>query len=43
MQQRDWHHITELTRRTIFDALRVGNQFWAGKLGDATSCPGFST
>jgi AbiJ N-terminal domain 3/Abortive infection C-terminus len=35
MQQRDWHHITELTRRTIFDALRVGKQFWAGKLGDA--------
>lgn len=35
MQQRDWHHITDLTRRTIFDALRVGKHFWAGKLDDA--------
>ena len=35
MQQRDWHHITDLTRRTIFDALRVGRHFWAGKLDDA--------
>ena len=35
MQQRDWRHITDLTRRTIFDALRVGKHFWAGKLNDA--------
>lgn len=35
MQQRDWRHITDLTRRTIFDALRVGKHFWAGKLDDA--------
>ena len=35
MQQRDWHHITNLTRQTIFDALRVGKHFWAGKLDDA--------
>jgi hypothetical protein len=35
MGQRDWHHITDLTRRTIFDALRVGKHFWAGKLDDA--------
>jgi len=35
MQQRDWHHITDLTRRTIFDALRVGKGwFWAGKLDE---------
>lgn len=34
MQKRDWHHITDLTRRTIFDALRLGKHFWAGKLGD---------
>lgn len=34
MQQRDWHHITDLTRRTIFDALRLSKHFWAGKLDD---------
>ena len=34
MQGRDWHHITELTRRTIFDALRLGRYSWAGKLDD---------
>jgi len=35
MQRRDWHHITGLTRRTVFDALRVGKHWWAGKLTDA--------
>ena len=35
MQQRDWRHITEITRRTIFDALRIGKHFWAGKLDEA--------
>jgi hypothetical protein len=35
MQQRDWHNITDLTRRTIFDALRVSGHYWAGKLDDA--------
>ena len=35
MQQRDWYHITELTRRSIFDALRLGKHFWAGKLDEA--------
>ncbi len=34
MQQRDWHHITELTRRAIFDALRLGKYGWAGRLDD---------
>ncbi|WP_297493910.1 abortive infection family protein [Acidocella sp.] len=34
MQQRAWHHITDLTRRTIFDALRLGKHYWAGKLDD---------
>ena len=34
MQQRDWHHVTDLTRRTIFDSLRVGKHCWAGKLDD---------
>ena len=34
MHQRDWRHITEVTRRSIFDALRVGKHFWAGKLGE---------
>jgi hypothetical protein len=34
MQKRDWHHVTNLTRRTIFDALRIGKHFWAGKLDD---------
>lgn len=34
MQKRDWHHVTNLTRRTIFDALRIGKYFWAGKLDD---------
>jgi hypothetical protein len=34
MQQRDQHDVTDLTRRTIFDALRVGKHSWAGKLDD---------
>lgn len=34
MKQRDWQHITEITRRTIFDALRVGRHQWTGKLDD---------
>ena len=34
MPHRDWCQITELTRRTIFDALRVGKYFWAGKLDE---------
>ncbi|MDT8350934.1 abortive infection family protein [Roseomonas mucosa] len=34
MKQRDWQHITEITRRTIFDALRVGGYQWAGKLDE---------
>ena len=34
MQQRDWHHVTDLTRRTIFDALRVGKHSWSGRLDD---------
>lgn len=34
MQRYDRHHITDLTRRTIFDALRVGKHYWAGKLDD---------
>lgn len=34
MQQRDWRHITDITRRTIFDALRVGRHPWSGKLDE---------
>lgn len=34
MQQRDSHHITNLTRRTIFDVLRIGKQSWTGKLDE---------
>ena len=35
MQRRDWRHITGLTRRTIFDSLRIGKHFWAGRLDEA--------
>ena len=35
MPQLDRRNVTDLTRRTIFDALRVGKHFWAGKLDDA--------
>ncbi len=34
MPHQEWWQITELTRRTIFDALRVGKYFWAGKLDE---------
>ena len=34
MRQRDWRHITDLTRRTIFDYMRVGEHRWYGKLDD---------
>ena len=34
MKQRQWNHITEVTRRTIFDSLRLGKWSWAGKLDD---------
>ncbi len=52
IQQRDWRHITELTRRTIFDGLRIGRHFWAGKLDepeflarvfDLTSLPSYDS
>jgi hypothetical protein len=35
MQQRNWHHVTDLTRRTIFDAVRVGKSM-LGALGTVT-------
>ncbi|MCW3474352.1 abortive infection family protein [Limobrevibacterium gyesilva] len=35
MKQRQRNYITEATRRTIFDSLRVGKWFWAGRLDDA--------
>ena len=34
MKQRQWNYVTEATRRTIFDFLRVGKWCWAGRLDD---------
>ena len=34
MKHRDRNYITEATRRTIFDSLRIGKTVWAGRLDD---------